>query len=339
MKKLGYRDVEPVRMHFNMLIENGVPQKALERALGFSKEELTNNDLKIPIQNNLKMLKEGFDFMGPGMALKLGTMTSSDITGILGQILKNCMTFAEASHQFIRFQNLCFSISKFEVKVEGDNSIIIHSIEYPTSDEDKQLLNELNLSIFVTNVRELLQAEFVPKEVRFSHEKPKYIELYKQHFHSPLKFNQKENAIIIDRKLGKKTIPGSYPYIKNILVEYAEGLQIKLEAGKQFQDDVKRIIVDLLPKRTLNIERVSEKFFISRWTLNRKLKKEGTTFKELLTALRKEFAINYLDNKKLSITEIAFLLGYSEVSAFQRAFKRWTGKNPNEYRQNCRNTD
>ena len=91
MKKLGYRDVEPVRTHFNMLIENGVPQKALERALGFSKEELANNDLKIPIQNNLNMLKEGFDFMGPGMALKLGTMTSSDITGILGQILKNCM--------------------------------------------------------------------------------------------------------------------------------------------------------------------------------------------------------------------------------------------------------
>ncbi len=169
--------------------------------------------------------------------------------------------------------------------------------------------------------------------MRFSHKKPEYVEVYKQHFRCPLKFNQKEDAIVLDRKLAEKSIPGSYPYMKNILMEYAEGLLAKLEAGKQFQDDVKRIIADLLPKGFVDIEQISEKLNMSRWTLTRQLKKEGTTFKELLSELRKEFAMNYLENKKLSATEIAFLLGYSEASAFQRAFKSWTGKNPNEYRK------
>jgi AraC-like DNA-binding protein len=63
------------------------------------------------------------------------------------------------------------------------------------------------------------------------------------------------------------------------------------------------------------------------------VKKEETTFKALLIGLRKEFAKNYLEKNKFSTIEIAFLLGYSEASAFQRAFKSWTEMNPSEYRQ------
>jgi AraC-like DNA-binding protein len=210
--------------------------------------------------------------------------------------------------------------------------MLIHFVEYPISDYDKRLLTELNLAACLANVRKLIDTELVPQEMRFSYRKPEYISAYEQYFRSPLKFNQKEDAIVLDIKQAEKPIPGSHPYMKNILMEYAEGLLAKLETGEQFQDDVKRIIADLLPTGFVDIERVSEKLHMSRWTLTRKLRKEGTTFKNLLRVLRKEIATNYLENEKMSTTEIAFLLGYSEASAFQRAFKRWTGKNPYDYR-------
>lgn len=123
--------------------------------------------------------------------------------------------------------------------------------------------------------------------------------------------------------------------MKSILVQYAQALAAELETGKNFKDEVKKIVGDLLPKGIGDIETVSAKLNMSRWTLTRKLKKEGTTFKKLMGDIRKEFAVAYLKNRRLSLTEIAFLLGYSEASAFQRAFKRWTGKNPHQYLQNA----
>ena len=324
---------ELVLRHFKFMLERGVPQKEIETALEFSKENLANDDLKIPIYNVIKMLKKGIAFIGPEMTIKFGESCSPDIMGVVGQIMKNCHNLKEATQQFVRFQNLFFSISRFKIKVEGDCSLITTSIDYPISDDDKRILNEINLSICVSSARKLTGKEFTPKEMRFSHKKPEYVEVYKQHFRCPLKFNQNEDAMVIESTVGEKTIAGSYPYLKNILMDYSEKFLERLDARKQFQDDVRKIIADLLPKALVDIERVSERLNMSRWTLTRKLKKEGTTFKDLLIGLRKELAKKYLENKKLSTIEIAFLLGYSEASAFQRAFKSWTGMNPSEYRQ------
>lgn len=109
-------------------------------------------------------------------------------------------------------------------------------------------------------------------------------------------------------------------------------MQGYLSSLKQFQDDVKSLIFDLLPKGNVSIERISRELAVSRWTLARKLRREKTTFKALLTAVRKELAIRYLETTQWSTNEIALLLGYSEASAFQRAFKAWTGKNPKAFR-------
>lgn len=333
MQKKPFINLEIVRRNFNFLIEYGVPKTVIENALKISKDELANDNVIISAQNVFSMLRKGFEHIGPDMIIKIGAMAPIEIMGVLGQIMKNCQTLGEAVIQFIRFQNLFFGISQFKIMAKGNCFALVHKIDYPFSEDDKQLLNELNLSACVSIGRMLLLTEFVPKEVWFSHKKTDYADIYKQHFRCPVKFNQEENAIIIDKRVTETIIPGSYPYMKNILVEYAEGLSAKLETGKLFQDDVKRIIVDLLPKGCVDIESVSEKLNMSRWTLTRNLKKEGSTFKFLLTDFRKELSITYLRNKKLSVIEIAFLLGYSEASAFQRAFKSWTGKNPYQYRQ------
>ncbi len=301
--------------------------------MGFSKEALTNDDLKIPVKNNVRMVRKGVEVKGPDITIKLGAKATPEIMGVLGHIMKNCTNLREATEQFIRYQNLFLAVSKFNIRKEGKVSILSHSLITSDFAYADQLITEVNLSICVATARKLIGAEFVPIEVRFSHNEPKYVEIYQQHFRSPLKFNQTENAIVIEGNLGERPIPESFPYMNKILLEYAEKLLTRLEAGKQFQDDVKRIVSELLPKGIADIERVSGSLSMSRWTLNRKLKKEGTTFKDLLAELRKEFAVIYFENRALSLTEIAFLLGYSEYSAFHRAFKDWTGQTPREYRR------
>ena len=80
------------------------------------------------------------------------------------------------------------------------------------------------------------------------------------------------------------------------------------------------------------LTRVAKKIAMSPRTLQRQLKEQGMDFKKLVADTRRRFALSYLGNRSNTLTEIAFLLGYSEVSAFNRAFKRWTGSTPLAYR-------
>jgi len=326
-------NLEAVRRHFNTLIEQGVGQKTLENALGISREELAEDNARVAIGNVINMLRKGAERIGPDLGITLGAEAPIEMTGVLGQILKNCQTMKEAALQFIRFQNLFFAVSRFQITERGNYAALIHTMDYPLSDDDKRLITELNLAAFVSIVRLLVGKQFIPKEVHFSHKKPGYARSYDQFFQCPVKFSAKEDAFLIDKNISDTPIPGSHPYMKNILVDHAEGLRAKLEQGKQFQNKVKCIAVNLLPRGLVDIERIAEALHISRWTLTRRLKKEGITFKDLLADLRKDLAVTYLENKNLSITEIAYLLGYSEASAFQRAFKNRTGTNPRQHRQ------
>jgi len=81
------------------------------------------------------------------------------------------------------------------------------------------------------------------------------------------------------------------------------------------------------------METIAEKMGLSRQTLFRQLKAEGTSFEKVLDGLRHQLALQYLKGKKVSVNETAYLLGFSEPAAFSRAFKRWTGVNPRQMRQ------
>ncbi len=96
---------------------------------------------------------------------------------------------------------------------------------------------------------------------------------------------------------------------------------------------MQKLLYGYLPQGKATIEVVSSQMNISRRTLHRKLKREGTSFQQLLKKTRKDLAINYLQKTNFSIGEVGFLLGFSEYSAFHRAFKDWFGKSPGEYQQ------
>jgi AraC-like DNA-binding protein len=97
-------------------------------------------------------------------------------------------------------------------------------------------------------------------------------------------------------------------------------------------DSVRRAIAGLMPEGEPKRERVARLLAMSPRTLERRLKQHGVKYKGLVNEMRRRFAFDYLKDRKRSSTEVAFLLGYSEVSALNRAFKRWTGSTPLEYR-------
>ena len=126
--------------------------------------------------------------------------------------------------------------------------------------------------------------------------------------------------------------PNPSRYVFGVLSERAEALLKELDNSKSTRGRVESLLVPMLHTGDASMDTIASKMGVSRQTLFRKLKAEGTTFEKVLDELRHKMALNYLSGKKVSVNEAAYLVGFSEPAAFSRAFKRWTGSSPRALR-------
>ncbi|MBN1365435.1 MAG: helix-turn-helix transcriptional regulator [Syntrophaceae bacterium] len=126
--------------------------------------------------------------------------------------------------------------------------------------------------------------------------------------------------------------------ILDTLEAYAEELQKKIYREDLFPVQVETAIIQNLLSGKTDIETISSQLAMSKRSLQIKLSKEGVKYQDILDKIKREHTIHLLQQSQLSIIDITFLLGYSEQSAFNRAFKKWTGFTPGEYRQNYLST-
>jgi AraC-like DNA-binding protein len=121
-------------------------------------------------------------------------------------------------------------------------------------------------------------------------------------------------------------------YVFGVLSEKANALLKDLEASKSVRGRVESLLMPILHTGDAGMDTVAAKMGLSRRTLLRKLKAEDATFETVLDELRHKMALNFLNGKKVSVNETAYLVGFSDPAAFSRAFKRWTGTSPGAIR-------
>jgi AraC-like DNA-binding protein len=125
----------------------------------------------------------------------------------------------------------------------------------------------------------------------------------------------------------------SDPYLNDLLLKYCDAAVADRRGDmSQLRTRVENAISSMLPHGRVVVEDVARSLGMSERTLARKLSDEGLNFTEILQQLRRDLAVRYLDDRKLHVSKIAWLLGFHEVSAFTHAFKRWTGKTPRQMR-------
>jgi AraC-like DNA-binding protein len=190
---------------------------------------------------------------------------------------------------------------------------------------------EMIMANIMCGLRSGYDEAYKPLQVCFQHSPPLYRRYYDDFFGIPVSFEQSSNCILFDKEI-LSIKHSDQAYLKDIFVRHADGLLDKLTDSSKFSSTVRNIIVEKLPSSNLSIRLLESYLNMTRQTIHRKLKEENTTYEALLYEIRKQKAIEYLKDKKLSIEEISFLLGYSETSAFYHAFKKWFNKSPSEYR-------
>lgn len=170
-----------------------------------------------------------------------------------------------------------------------------------------------------------------PERVMLMRPKPEDQGPWSSFFRSPVIFDSDANRLVLSLEKATKLLPGADPQ----LVTVHEAVIERYLAGLDRSDVVNRArveITDGLPSGGVNEDSVASALNMSKRTLHRKLQEHGQTFRSLLAGVRQSLVVGYLEDDTLNLTEIAFLLGFSDASAFTRAFRRWYGKAPSEMR-------
>jgi AraC-like DNA-binding protein len=184
-----------------------------------------------------------------------------------------------------------------------------------------------NMALLVRLCRLIMGLDYNPLRVEFLDSAPDDLEPFEQRFRCPLYFNCEKNLLVLDRGTLDNRLPRAHP----ALAQMHDELAIKYLADLDKNDIislVKTAIIDLMPEGRATVEDVASKLNTSVRTLRRRLDAKELSFREMLSEQRKEYALRFIRDESLTLTEISYLLGFSEPSSFSRAYRGWTGESP-----------
>lgn len=252
---------------------------------------------------------------------------------VVVDLLYSARTLREALRELVKYKQLVVPHAQVAMSVEGDQATIVYAPGGASLKENQTTHNEIILSRIVSICRWVTGNKFPLLEVRFSHLEPDYVDEYRRFFACPIVFNYPENQVIFKKNVLDLPLAGSLPdYHSRVEEQAAEQLE-KLEAGYKITRRVIDYIEFNMGKSGIGIVDVAQSLNMTPRTLQRKLKLENTSFVELRDRLRHERAQRYLSQSSISISSLAVLLGFSDVSTFYHAFKRWEGMSPGDYRK------
>jgi AraC-like DNA-binding protein len=182
--------------------------------------------------------------------------------------------------------------------------------------------------------RQLTGRELTPSRVKFVHHRNKVSHELSQLLGRKIQFGASTDEIVFAAPAASAPLLCADMYLNRLLTKYCEeALARRPSHFGVFRPVIENAIVPLLPHGGVQVDDIARRLSLTQRTLARRLSMEGTTFSGVLEDLRSDLARRYLTDKTLSISHIAWLLGYQEASAFAHAFKRWTGKTPREARR------
>jgi len=313
------------------LIKRGIDPQQIETTIGNAISDLDSTDFRLPIERYHALWDLALDYTNnPALGLELGSHPINEEMGLVGHIFFNNATLELALKQLERYYSLINEGMHIELTTD-DQFAYIHYLcnvkrAYCIADMDR------TLAISIHRAKQYISPTLSIEFVCFQHSAPTYIDHYSEVFPCPVQFGKEHCCIAFKKRYLDFELPKRSSYLHKILTGHIESLLSRIKPKPSLSDKVRKLIEQKLAKDCVDAEHIAEKLFMSRHTLYRKLKQEGMAFHELVDQVRKEKALFYLSSGKRSLSEIAFLLGFSELSAFSRAFKRWTGQSPAHYK-------
>lgn len=318
------------------LLDRNIDPEPLLASCEISQDSMDAYGLPVPVSKIAKLFERAVEITKNSyVGLHMGQRFHYESSGLVVLAMLAAPSVEEGIKILFRYDKFVDTCIDTRFEVGPDIAVCVTNIIDPTGSRVDQI-NEYLLTFLVQTLCKATRKQVPLKEVWFRHQCGKDEKPLRAFFNAPIKFGQADNKIIFDREYLKARFLTSNNLLFEILTKALKTYFSYGGDNYDFIDSVCREITRQTAEESPSLETIAESLALSPRTLRRRMADAGYTFQEVKNLARENRAKYYLANTSMALSEIAFELGYSELSAFSRAFRAWTGETPQAYREKIR---
>lgn len=281
----------------------------------------------------LDMIAGRFPQAMSGLRMAEGIHRSFRQNLILMNIMANCSSVGKAIEKLICYHDISTNIMTLRLEHQGNDPALIWEPTVALPAGFDSILTEAVVASCCLMLRDITMDKIRFSQVCFAHAALEDADAYRRVFKCQAVFNSNRNKVLIPKAEMGCAIELSDPHLLDVLEQYAGNMMSRNSEGQRLSNQV----ADLVSERILSggdyhVELLARRLAMSTRTLQERLRGEGLTYRRIVEAVRKRIAEKSLADPNVNLSDIAFLLGFSEQSAFNHAFRKWTGSTPGQYK-------
>ncbi|MBY6220953.1 AraC family transcriptional regulator [Marinobacter nauticus] len=327
-----------LRLIYEAMKRRGIDTDAIFSRLGVNEQYVYTDQLRTPHSAQLYFWQAVEDVSGdPDVGLHLGPLLPAYKGQVLEYLFLSSPTFGEGLRRAQNYQRLLSDAANTDFFVAGDEACMVLDT---ASDDVRRLkhFNECFVQGLITFFKSITDGNFYPSRIEFEHDREQGQDHVREVLGCEVVFGAEENRLYFPAELLFHASPHAEPELLALHERFASEQVARLEK-KDIVGQVERIIAELLDSGEVTLDAVAERLGIKPRTLRTRLTEAETSFNQVLADFRYRLARQLLATTDESIDEIVYLTGFSEPSTFYRAFKRWSGMTPIEYRKTAQGKD
>jgi AraC-like DNA-binding protein len=322
-----------VRALVEVVERSGVTREALMAAAKLDVTRLDDILGGFTFPEFVTLEESALDLSGDdGLGLRLAEQSSEAAFDIVAHLTMHAPTLRDAVASCIQFQRLLMEGTALTVRERGDSATV--RCEFPRSTlRGDRMLAEFVVGGFARMIRLFAGHDAKLRTVSFEHPRPPHARAYARVFGGAERFSQRFTGVALDRALLDRRQLHHHPELYSVLHGDAETKLERMARGQSFVDRVKQYLFSVPPKRMPDMGGVARDLGLSTRSLRRRLADDGASYKALVQSVLAIRATQMLSDPNRTIQETAAEMGFSDPSAFQRAFKRWKGMTPGQFKE------
>ncbi len=319
---------------FARLIDRHPHGLASLATIGIGLAEYANPDTRLSLGAAAHLIEKSIEMTGdPAVGLRAGELQESGDFDALEYAARSCSDLREAIGCIARHTRLISDTGDVELVEQGDRAIL--AVHLSEAELLPPAINDYLISSSLNQVKRHTGGTDIATEIQLVHGPTAYIDEYRRVFGVPIAFNAPYNAIVFHRKWLDAPMVRANPRLSAAFQLHVRQLLDRLQKEDSVADRTRAAVATRLAHGDIGMGSVSRALGMSVATLRRRLKQENVRYTDIVEQLREQLAQRYLRDPARSLRDVAFLLGFSDIASFHKAFKRWTGMTPAEYRLNA----
>ena len=337
MKNISSRQDQGIPGVYGLLLLDvvsrwGYSDQALFSPFNLTSEQLADTNYRIPSATANELVKYALHLTNEStLGFHIGTQMRISIHGFIGYAIMTAHDITDAIALASRFIQLRLPFLQLHFSTFGPKATLQLQCDIEVEPLRTEIILGLTIGI-ITMAKALTGCEELHGEIDLDFPEPAGFEKYRDKMSSTIRFNQPHVLASFDKKyLGLKMVNAD-PLASQVAINQCESVLSALGERRRLAMRVRDILTNA-EQHYLNIENVAERLCMSDRTLKRQLAAENTSFSNIVDEVRYRHATSLLSRTDYSLEQIADQLGYSDVANFSRAFKRWSGRSPSNWRK------